>query len=93
MRRFSLLAKIVSSYLLTGFLGLGMMGTYAVLTQGNIKPQDFSLVSSVLLWPISSFASAEKILGPNQGHIWNWFNVSTIILFLCLVAYLLTKNK
>jgi len=92
MRRFSLLAKIISSYFLAGFLNLGFMGIYIILTHGNLGSQDLSLLSSILLWPISSFASAKKILGPDQGHIWNWFNFSTIILFLCLIASFVKRN-
>lgn len=85
--------KIFSSYFLAGFLNLGFLGIYVILTKEYPDPKDFSLPSTIFLWPISSFSSARQILGRKQGVIWNWFNLSTILLFLALVALMFKKNE
>lgn len=92
MSRIKLVLKIIFSYILTGFLNLGFLGMYVILTKDYPHPEDFSLVSTIFLWPISSFSSAKQILGKDQTEVWNWFNLSTILLFLCLTTALIKKK-
>ena len=62
------------------------------LKQGRLDPALLNPLSSVFAWPVSSFASARAIFGPQDAQVWHFFSLFSILLFISLVVTSLEKK-
>ncbi len=92
MRKFKLLIKILSAYIISGLSSLGLSTLFLYLRDSAVNPDQLSPFSTVFLWPVTSFFSTFKLFNPSEVNTWLIFNFSSVFLFIFLVIYF-SKTK
>lgn len=89
------LLKITYSYVFAGVFNF-WLGVFFLYFRDGYLDIDLinstTFVSTVFLWPISSFATARQLFGQEGSNIWNLFSLSTAFLFFATIIYLFKKE-
>lgn len=89
------LLKITYSYVFAGVFNF-WLGVFFLYFRDGYLDIDLinstSFVSTVFLWPISSFTTARQLFGPEGSNIWNILSLSSVFLFFFFLAYLFKKE-
>ena len=93
MIKIKIILKIIYFYILVGFFNLGISSAYLYLRDGKLDPKLIDPFSTIFLWPISSFSSAQVLFGSEGAQVWNYFSISSIFLFIALVAFLVKGDE
>lgn len=89
------LLKITYSYVFAGVFNFWLGVFFLYFRDGYLDIElinSASFVSTVFLWPISSFSNAQRFFGPEGSNIWNLFSLSTAFLFFATIIYLFKKE-
>ena len=89
------LLKITYSYIFAGVFNFWLAVFFLYFRDGYLDIElinSATFVSTVFLWPISSFSNAQRFFGPEGGNIWNIFSLSSVFLFFFVIAYLFKKE-
>jgi len=87
--------KVIYSYVFAGLFNFWLGVAYLYLRDGFLNfdlVNSSTFISSVFLWPISSFQTGYQLFGNEGGNIWLLFSASSLFLFLGSIVYLFKKN-
>ena len=89
------LLKIIYSYVFAGVFNFWLGVGYLYLRDEFINfdlINSTTFISSVFLWPISSFQTGYQLFGNEGGNIWLLFSATSLFLFLGSIIYLFKKD-
>ena len=93
MKKIKIILRIFYFYILVGLVNLGVSSAFLLLRDGYLSPRLITPISTIFLWPVSSFSSAKILFGREEGQVWNYFSAANVFLFVALVIFLARSDE